>query len=186
MAALSPSRFCTRSFISRAAFSVKVMARISSGSACLFSIRKAMRSVKTEVLPVPAPASTSIGPVVCSIACFCLGLGMKDLDTIGQGKNHLSGIMRKISEPGNQKLYVVFHRESITTDGCSRGAPQPKGFYRRGRRGRRGKKSADVYWSWRCVAPYEPSWLCVAPYGLQPSSELNTQIPLCVLCVLCV
>src|SRR5258706_6386881 len=51
----------TRSAISRAAFSVKVRARISSGRARLLEMRWAMRRVRTVVLPVPAPAMMSSG-----------------------------------------------------------------------------------------------------------------------------
>src|SRR3954453_22215946 len=34
-----------------------------------------MRRMRTVVLPVPAPASTSIGPLTCSIASRCCGSG---------------------------------------------------------------------------------------------------------------
>src|SRR6185312_3531579 len=60
---------------------VNVIARISSGRACCCSISQAIRSTSTVVLPVPAPASTSMGPETCSIASFCLGLGMKESRT---------------------------------------------------------------------------------------------------------
>src|SRR5215470_15594740 len=60
MGVLRPRRFSTRSLISAAPLSVKVMARISCGAACLFSISQAIRSTRTEVLPVPAPASICI------------------------------------------------------------------------------------------------------------------------------
>ena len=36
-----------------------------------------MRWVRTVVFPVPAPAMTSMGPVVCSKASFCCGSGVK-------------------------------------------------------------------------------------------------------------
>src|SRR5258708_6816970 len=75
MAALRCNRFSTRSVNSAAAFSVKVMARISSGLACPCSMSHAIRSTRTVVFPVPAPASTSIGPWTCSIASCCFGLG---------------------------------------------------------------------------------------------------------------
>src|ERR1700688_4234732 len=34
-----------------------------------------MRRISTVVLPVPAPASTSMGPVTCSMASRCWGSG---------------------------------------------------------------------------------------------------------------
>ena len=61
----------TRSCISAAAFSVKVRERISQGLAFLLSINHLILSVMTLVFPVPAPATTNIGPPVCSTAFFC-------------------------------------------------------------------------------------------------------------------
>src|SRR5215813_2246018 len=95
MGVLRPRRFSTRSLISVAPLSVKVMARISCGVAWLFSISQAIRSTRTEVLPVPAPASTSMGPCTCSIASFCFGLGVNVLATIGSESQHLHYAKKK-------------------------------------------------------------------------------------------
>src|SRR5262245_31029460 len=56
------TRTSTRSSIARAALSVKVSARISSGRARRVAMRYAMRRVRTVVLPVPAPATIRRGP----------------------------------------------------------------------------------------------------------------------------
>ena len=52
-----------RSRISPAALFVNVTARMRVGSTPWCSMRRAMRVVSTRVLPEPAPASTSSGPV---------------------------------------------------------------------------------------------------------------------------
>ena len=69
-----PTMLPTRSFISRAALLVKVTERISDGRARPVARIWAMRVVKTRVLPVPAPASTSTGPSSVSTASRCSGL----------------------------------------------------------------------------------------------------------------
>src|SRR6185437_5102651 len=44
-------------------------------------MRRAIRWMRTVVLPVPAPATTSIGPETCSMACCCCGSGrMRSLE----------------------------------------------------------------------------------------------------------
>ena len=60
-----------RSFISRAALLVKVTARIWDGKARRVERMCASRVVRTRVLPVPAPASTSSGPSRRSTAARC-------------------------------------------------------------------------------------------------------------------
>jgi len=57
---MSPS---TRSRISVAALLVNVIARIANGDTFCSWISRAMRWVKTRVLPEPAPATTSSGPL---------------------------------------------------------------------------------------------------------------------------
>ena len=52
-----------RSFISRAAFSVNVTARMREGSTPPWT-RWTYRVVSTRVLPVPAPATTAMEPSV--------------------------------------------------------------------------------------------------------------------------
>ncbi len=64
----SPIILAMRVFISRAALLVKVTARICEGQARPVARMWAMRVVSTRVLPVPAPASTSSGPSVCTTA----------------------------------------------------------------------------------------------------------------------
>ena len=66
----SPTIRAIRSFISPAAFFVKVSARIRSGSTP-FSIKYAMREVSTRVLPEPAPATISMGPSIHVTALSC-------------------------------------------------------------------------------------------------------------------
>src|SRR6185312_17475856 len=66
----------TRSRISRAALLVKVIAAILAGARCLRDTRYAIFCVITEVLPEPAPASTSSGLSQCSTAACCCGLSM--------------------------------------------------------------------------------------------------------------
>ena len=61
--ATGPTRSATRSFISPAALLVKVMARMANGDTPRSPIKWAMRRVSTRVLPEPAPATTSNGPV---------------------------------------------------------------------------------------------------------------------------
>src|ERR1035438_3270830 len=62
-----------RSCISRAALLVKVTARMLAGGTPL-AMRWAMRNVMTRVLPVPAPARISSGPLRVSTAWRCWGL----------------------------------------------------------------------------------------------------------------
>ena len=66
--ATSPSMPSTRERISAAALFVKVIARISLGSAPPAETRWETRWVSTRVFPEPAPATTSRGPSVCSTA----------------------------------------------------------------------------------------------------------------------
>ena len=61
--ATGPTRAATRSRISSAALFVNVMARIRIGFTPCSPTRWAMRCVSTRVLPEPAPATTSSGPV---------------------------------------------------------------------------------------------------------------------------
>src|SRR3972149_7705105 len=61
----------TLSSISRAAFSVKVRAKISSGLASLERIKYFILSVMTVVFPVPAPAIIRRGPLPYFIAASC-------------------------------------------------------------------------------------------------------------------
>ena len=68
----SPTIRAMRSFISPAAFLVKVSERIRSGG-IPFSIRYAILEVSTRVFPEPAPATINIGPSIHSTAFFCSG-----------------------------------------------------------------------------------------------------------------
>ena len=71
---IRPTSPSTRSRISCAALLVNVIARISDGFACPVATRWATRCVSTRVLPEPAPASTSSGPLPCVTASRCGGL----------------------------------------------------------------------------------------------------------------
>ena len=66
----SPTRSATRSFISPAAFLVKVRASTWPGLQSP-SRMCATRQVSTLVFPLPAPAMISEGPSVHSTAAFC-------------------------------------------------------------------------------------------------------------------
>ena len=68
----SPTIAAMRSFISPAAFLVKVRARMRSGGTPS-SIKYAIREVRTLVLPEPAPAIISSGPSVHFTAASCSG-----------------------------------------------------------------------------------------------------------------
>jgi len=70
----SPSSSSRRSLISPAALLVKVTARICQGSTLYCVISQAIRCVRARVLPEPAPASNSSGPVSCLTASCCIGL----------------------------------------------------------------------------------------------------------------
>ena len=70
-ALLSPTIRAIRSFISDAAFLVKVNARILAGSQSFCSRIYAILLVKTLVLPDPAPATISTGPSTQLTAAFC-------------------------------------------------------------------------------------------------------------------
>src|SRR6266545_7676511 len=63
-----PTRTWRRSFISRAALLVKVIARIAVGGTPQSRTRWAIRWVSTRVLPDPAPATIRVGPSVASTA----------------------------------------------------------------------------------------------------------------------
>ena len=69
----SPSMAMIRERISSAAFFVKVSARILSGGTPR-DISSAIRAVSTLVLPLPAPATMSIGPSVEVTASRWAGL----------------------------------------------------------------------------------------------------------------
>src|SRR5262245_32396037 len=89
------------------------MARISSGLACACSISQAIRSTRTVVFPVPAPARTSAGPQTCSMAACCFGLGMNFSLT-----KRPECIMRKEGEDGNgENQKVEENREGIGSSG---------------------------------------------------------------------
>ena len=64
---------CARSSISRAARFVNVSSRMCSGGTP-FSTKYATRCTSVRVLPVPAAASTSIGPSGAVAAAHCSGL----------------------------------------------------------------------------------------------------------------
>ena len=68
----------TRFLISPAALLVKVTASIDDGD-IPWLIRYATRVVKTLVLPEPAPANTSIGPLKCFTALSWLGFNRSKL-----------------------------------------------------------------------------------------------------------
>ena len=59
------------SLISRAALLVNVSARMRHGATSRASSRYAILEVSTVVLPLPAPATTSMGPSVCTTASRC-------------------------------------------------------------------------------------------------------------------
>ena len=71
-ACLSPTIAAMRSFISPAAFLVKVRARMRSGGTPR-DIKYAIREVRTRVFPEPAPAIISSGPSVHLTAASCSG-----------------------------------------------------------------------------------------------------------------
>ena len=73
-AAPEPTSCSTRSRISRAALFVKVIARIWPGATLRSRTRKAIRCVRARVLPLPAPATISTGPSVCSTASRWMSL----------------------------------------------------------------------------------------------------------------
>ena len=66
-----PSSFSTRARISAAALLVKVTARIPCGETPSAWISQAMRWISTRVLPLPAPASTSVGASGAVTAARC-------------------------------------------------------------------------------------------------------------------
>ncbi len=68
-----PIRWVMRSRISRAALLVKVTTSSSHGLARPVARICASRVVRTRVLPVSAPASTSTGPSTLSTASRCSG-----------------------------------------------------------------------------------------------------------------
>src|SRR5205823_8600441 len=68
----SPTRLSTRERISRAAWLVNVTASIRSGQTRCVAIRYAMRTVRTRVLPLPAPAKIKRGPSPC-VTASCWG-----------------------------------------------------------------------------------------------------------------
>src|SRR5687768_4770745 len=78
-------RLATRSFISRADLLVKVIAAMRRAGMRPDEIRCAIFSTMTRVLPLPAPASTSRGPSVCSTAARWGGL-RKCMRTTGVGR----------------------------------------------------------------------------------------------------
>src|SRR5581483_4939897 len=69
-----PSRFSIRPRISPAALFVTVTARMLCGEAPSAWISQTIRWVRTRVLPLPAPASTSTGPSGAVTAARCASL----------------------------------------------------------------------------------------------------------------
>src|SRR5579864_4670936 len=63
------------------------MARISPGRAWPLRMSRARRWVSTVVLPVPAPATTSRGPAMCSTASFWRGFNSKAGAEAGAAEN---------------------------------------------------------------------------------------------------
>src|SRR5713101_1323544 len=72
--ATGPTISDTRCFISPAALLVNVIAARPKGETRCSATRKAMRCVRTRVLPDPAPATTRIGPSGADAASRCTGL----------------------------------------------------------------------------------------------------------------
>src|SRR6266576_792249 len=72
--ATGPTRASIRSRIWPAALYVNVIARIENGGTPCSRIRWATRRVRTAVLPLPAPATTSRGPSWCMAASRWAGL----------------------------------------------------------------------------------------------------------------
>src|SRR5271166_6338861 len=79
----APTSDSTRLAISLAALLVNVTARIELGATPRWSIRCAIRYVMTRVLPLPAPASISTGPVAVSTASRCWGFNCERYDKSG-------------------------------------------------------------------------------------------------------
>jgi len=69
----TPERSSTRPSISRAALFVNVARRIRSGGVPV-SMSRATRYVSVLVLPLPAPAMTSMGPPSAVTTLYCSGL----------------------------------------------------------------------------------------------------------------
>jgi hypothetical protein len=69
-----------RTAISFAALFVKVTARIREGGKRSAAMRWTTAAVKVEVLPVPAPARTRIGPALCG------GFGLDLGESCGQSR----------------------------------------------------------------------------------------------------
>ena len=78
----SPTNREILSFISFAALFVKVIARISQGSAFFSPIIYAILCVKTLVFPLPAPAITKTGPSVFTTASYCLSFNPFNISCI--------------------------------------------------------------------------------------------------------
>src|SRR3569832_444986 len=103
--------------ISAAALFVKVTARILPGGTPVSS-RRAAREVMTRVLPVPAPASTSRGPLRWVAPAFCSGLSLSRSTGIGgvsptERRCHNSTKMRELS-PLNRRLFRgLLGREAV-------------------------------------------------------------------------
>src|SRR5438270_13132317 len=97
--ATGPTSEPTRCFISSAALLVKVMARISKGETPCSRISHAIRWVRTRVLPEPAPATTSRGPLGWVTASRCTGL--RDASRSVERSDMVApGYRRGATEPG--------------------------------------------------------------------------------------
>ena len=81
--ATGPTRPSMRSFISPAALLVKVMATTSSGRTCSTWSSQATRCVSTRVLPEPAPARMSSGPVDVRDRLALLGVEAGEQRVVG-------------------------------------------------------------------------------------------------------
>src|SRR5580698_8732102 len=94
----------TRSRISRAALLVKVIAAIFDGASFRRCTRCAIFWVITDVLPEPAPASTSSGLSTCSTAANCWGLSMRQAD---RSAGNSAGRDRSKPAPGGAGLRSI-------------------------------------------------------------------------------
>ena len=134
--ATGPTSAATRWRISSAALLVNVMARICDGCTPS-SMRWAMRWVSTRVLPDPAPATTSSGPVSVHD-----GVELVRVQPVGR---------RLVRRLGRRKAGkgCIGHAEATLGSGCA-------GWWRDVRR--RQRTMATGQWAWAVTSnPVEPA-----------------------------
>src|SRR5579862_7555431 len=101
-----------------------------------------MRWVRTDVLPVPAPATTSIGPWTCSMAWRCRSSGTNDAARLLDLEDGIAA--QDITQPGCAN-YSMWVREDLDKLGNCDGRGRDRGSFSAKNAGAEGCRYPSIF-----------------------------------------